>query len=406
VGAAVRRGMADQEPGVRAEARRAYWAFGDTFRLEGETLLLAMEEGSREEERRRVEEGRSSRQSSVGRSRESLAEEGGGHVRRGSMRARRSEEGTVVLRRSSSAVDAAAARRAQVRQQYSAQGRVQAAGLVRRGSLRRPLGETGEIGSTGGTGHPVTPVHRSGSFQQSGTHQRSGSLQRTSSLRRSGSLRQSSVEPESPGLRRGSAPVRSLQSPRLWRRAPEDRGGAGSDRASPRRETPRSRASPLNASIRSLSKHTTPDRELPARSSSPRTSTRTSPSPDRSAGSPDSGISEVVGSRALSLGKLAARVREEQGEQVVAALNLMGRLLEGSWGEGEERVVGQVAAALVCAYGAEETAVRSAALRCLVSLCLQVGEDHLAAHLAPLPGTRRKLLSLHLHRARSGVKGR
>ena len=338
-----------------------------------------------------------------------------------------------------------------MRQQYSAQGRVQAAGLVRRGSLRRPSGDTGEIGSTGGNGHPVTPVHRSSSFQQSGTHQRSGSLQRTSSLRRSGSLRQSSVEPESPGLRRGSAPVRSLQSPRLWRRAPEDRGGAGSDRASPRRETPRSRASPLNASIRSLSKHTTPDRELPARSSSPRTSTRTStrtsPSPDRSAGSPDSGISEVVGSRALSLGKLAARVREEQGEQVVAALNLMGRLLEGSWGEGEERVVGQVAAALVCAYGAEETAVRSAALRCLVSLCLQVGthvqcclthtrdpliwlingspcitftfvrhlehsyslqvgEDHLAAHLAPLPGTRRKLLSLHLHRARSGVKGR
>ena len=73
----------------------------------------------------------------------------------------------------------------------------------------------------------------------------------------------------------------------------------------------------------------------------------------------------------------------------------------------------QIAPLLVESYGAEETQVRKAALTCLVSLCLQVrikiklvvdddhyevGEDHLAPHLAGLPGAKRKLLSLHLHR--------
>ena len=150
---------------------------------------------------------------------------------------------------------------------------------------------------------------------------------------------------------------------------------------------------------------------MPRRSSSPRL--LSSPSPERSSGSPDSGISQdevslnTSSSRTLSLSRLAARVTEaERGEEMVAALQLLDRLLEGSWGEAEDRVVGQVARALVYAYGDTEASVRKAALGCLVSLCLQVGEDHLAAHLAPLAGARRKLLALHLHRARNGHRGR
>merc|ERR1712172_385005 len=82
------------------------------------------------------------------------------------------------------------------------------------------------------------------------------------------------------------------------------------------------------------------------------------------------------------------------------------RLLDGTWGEEEAKVGCQIAPLLVESYGAEETQVRKAALTCLVSLCLQVGEDHLAPHLAGLPGAKRKLLSLHLHRARTNQKGR
>ena len=171
-----------------------------------------------------------------------------------------------------------------------------------------------------------------------------------------------------------------------------------------------------------------------------------SPSPTRSSGSPDSGYNTIElepGSRALSLARLAVRVREGrvaavrvgegEGGEVVAALHLLARLLDGTWGEEEAKVcltkpchhnlhnvnhqVGfQIAPILVeCYNGAEETQVRKAALTCLVSLCLQVslitcsntdvgnehqvGEDHLAAHLAGLPGAKRKLLSLHLHRS-------
>ena len=128
-----------------------------------------------------------------------------------------------------------------------------------------------------------------------------------------------------------------------------------------------------------------------------------SPSPTRSSGSPDSGYSTIElepGSRALSLARLAVRVREGrvaavrvgegEGEEVVAALHLLARLLDGTWGEEEAKVcltkpchhnlhnvnpqVGfQIAPILVeCYNGAEETQVRKAALTCLVSLCLQV----------------------------------
>lgn len=134
-----------------------------------------------------------------------------------------------------------------------------------------------------------------------------------------------------------------------------------------------------------------------------------SPSPTRSSGSPDSGYSTIElepGSRALSLARLAVRVRDGEGEEVVAALHLLARLLDGTWGEEEAKVGSQIAPLLVESYGAEETQVRKAALTCLVSLCLQVGEDHLAPHLAGLPGAKRKLLSLHLHRARTNQKGR
>merc|ERR1719397_2247796 len=134
-----------------------------------------------------------------------------------------------------------------------------------------------------------------------------------------------------------------------------------------------------------------------------------SPSPTRSSGSPDSGYSTIElepGSRALSLARLAVRVRDGEGDEVVAALHLLARLLDGTWGEEEAKVGSQIAPLLVESYGAEETQVRKAALTCLVSLCLQVGEDHLAPHLAGLPGAKRKLLSLHLHRARTNQKGR
>ena len=119
-----------------------------------------------------------------------------------------------------------------------------------------------------------------------------------------------------------------------------------------------------------------------------------SPSPTRSSGSPDSGYSTIElepGSRALSLARLAVRVRDGEGEEVVAALHLLARLLDGTWGEEEAKVsshtfniiiciicmpihqVGsQIAPLLVESYGAEETQVRKAALTCLVSLCLQV----------------------------------
>ena len=87
-----------------------------------------------------------------------------------------------------------------------------------------------------------------------------------------------------------------------------------------------------------------------------------SPSPTRSSGSPDSGYSTVdlePGSRALSLARLAVRVRDSffgsisksddhhphhqvrdgEGEEVVAALHLLARLLEGPWGEEEAKVL-------------------------------------------------------------------
>ena len=89
----------------------------------------------------------------------------------------------------------------------------------------------------------------------------------------------------------------------------------------------------------------------------------------------------------------------------MASLHLLGRLLEGAWGAAEEQVVGQVATALVTAYGAQEARVRQAALGCLVRLCLQVGQEQVVVHLAPLPGARRKLLALHLARARAGGEG-
>jgi len=102
-----------------------------------------------------------------------------------------------------------------------------------------------------------------------------------------------------------------------------------------------------------------------------------SPSPTRSSGSPDSGYSTVdlePGSRALSLARLAVRVRDGEGEEVVAALHLLARLLEGPWGEEEAKVGSQIAPVLVNSYNAEETQVRKAALTCIVSLCLQVCE--------------------------------
>merc|ERR1719412_676101 len=76
------------------------------------------------------------------RSRESLGEESSSLVRRGSVRVKRSQEkaDSGSLRRSNSLVDATAARRAIVRQQFSQEGRSQAA-LQRRGSLRRGSGE-------------------------------------------------------------------------------------------------------------------------------------------------------------------------------------------------------------------------------------------------------------------------
>jgi len=72
------------------------------------------------------------------------------------------------------------------------------------------------------------------------------------------------------------------------------------------------------------------------------------------------------------LARLAVRVREGEGEEVVAALHLLARLLDGTWGEEEAKVGSQIAPILVESYGAEETQVRKAALTCLVSLCLQV----------------------------------
>ena len=66
-----------------------------------------------------------------------------------------------------------------------------------------------------------------------------------------------------------------------------------------------------------------------------------SPSPTRSSGSPDSGYSTIElepGSRALSLARLAVRVRDGEGEEVVAALHLLARLLDGTWGEEEAKV--------------------------------------------------------------------
>ena len=74
-----------------------------------------------------------------------------------------------------------------------------------------------------------------------------------------------------------------------------------------------------------------------------------SPSPTRSSGSPDSGYSTIElepGSRALSLARLAVRVREGrltavrvgEGDEVVAALHLLARLLDGTWGEEEAKV--------------------------------------------------------------------
>lgn len=66
-----------------------------------------------------------------------------------------------------------------------------------------------------------------------------------------------------------------------------------------------------------------------------------SPSPTRSSGSPDSGYSTIElepGSRALSLARLAVRVREGEGEEVVAGLHLLARLLDGTWGEEEAKV--------------------------------------------------------------------
>ena len=66
-----------------------------------------------------------------------------------------------------------------------------------------------------------------------------------------------------------------------------------------------------------------------------------SPSPTRSSGSPDSGYSTIElepGSRALSLARLAVRVREGEGEEAVAALHLLARLLDGTWGEEEAKV--------------------------------------------------------------------
>ena len=116
-----------------------------------------------------------------------------------------------------------------------------------------------------------------------------------------------------------------------------------------------------------------------------------SPSPTRSSGSPDSGYSTIElepGARALSLARLAVRVREGRGEEVVAALHLVARLLDGTWTEEEAKVCSitaqpsqttvphqagsQIAPLLVESYNAEETQVRKAALTCLVSLCLQV----------------------------------
>jgi len=531
VGAAVRRGMGDGEPSTRAEARKAYWAFGDTFRLEADGLLSSLESADIDIHR--------SRQSSVGRSRESLGEEGSsGLVRRGSVRVRRSQEkaDNTNLRRSNSLVDDTAARRAIVRQQFSQEGRSQAA-LQRRGSLRRGSGEgsspgvlprslvdppsLGSIHRRGSTEPEAKNVPRRGSTDfatPSAQSSRRGSKEAASpSVSRRGcskepttpvSLRQGSGEPSRirRSFRRGSAEPSSPQvmrrglnneqrmvrggsvepaSPKTFRSGSRDsstgssfgilrRGSTQPTSSQPLSKVSKEVSSPrrgpavFNASSSSslaaegrifnsnqdkgTSGHgskkvifcsmsskeyehpqandssqesaSSKDFHLHSVTTPPRidfssaedgtcmgsSSTRlSSPSPTRSSGSPDSGYSTIElepGSRALSLARLAVRVRDGEGEEVVAALHLLARLLDGTWGEEEAKVGSQIAPLLVESYGAEETQVRKAALTCLVSLCLQVGEDHLAPHLAGLPGAKRKLLSLHLHRARTNQKGR
>jgi len=524
VGAAVRRGMGDGEPSTRAEARKAYWAFGDTFRLEADGLLSSLEAADIDIHR--------SRQSSIARSRESLGEESSSSlVRRGSVRVRRSQEKADggTLRRSNSLVDDTAARRALVRQQFSQEGRSQAA-LQRRGSLRRGSGEgsspgvlqrslveppsTGSTQRRGSTEPAVKNISHRGSTDlatSSGQSRRGSKEQAASpSVSRRGSnepttpvsFRRGSGEPSSHrrSFRRGSAEPSSPQVARRGSKDPRMVRGGSVEPASPKTFRPASRDSSVGSSVGILrrgwivqpvssqplskvskevscsrrgpalfkgssSSHAQPadgrmfnsslsssnqgtsshgnkkvlfccesskENELPQVNDSSQESDTTaaridlsspedgtcmessstrlsSPSPTRSSGSPDSGYSTIElepGSRALSLARLAVRVREGEGEEVVAALHLLARLLDGTWGEEEAKVGSQIAPILVESYGAEETQVRKAALTCLVSLCLQVGEDHLAAHLAGLPGAKRKLLSLHLHRARTNQKGR
>lgn len=533
VGEAVRRGMGDGDPSTRAEARKAYWAFGDAFRLEADGLLSSLEAADLDINR--------SRQSSVGRSRESLGEESSSLVRRGSVRVKRSQEkaDSGSLRRSNSLVDATAARRAIVRQQFSQEGRSQAA-LQRRGSLRRGSGEgnsplvlqrtpvdpsiLGSVQRRGSTEPAATTIPRRGSTDPatpSAAQSRRDSKETTSpSVLRRGSnepttplsFRRGSAEPSSyrRSLRKGSA---EPSSPQLVRRGSNNQKnreqrmlrGSSVEPPSPKTLRPGSRDSSVGSSFGSLRRGSNiqplskVSKEVPRRGpavfkgsssslaaegrifnsnkvggasghgskkvlfcsesskenertqvndcsqgtesskdfylhndsttpakidavfSSPEddastesralsSSTRlSSPSPTRSSGSPDSGYSTIElepGARALSLARLAVRVREGRGEEVVTALHLVARLLDGTWTEEEAKAGSQIAPLLVESYNAEETQVRKAALTCLVSLCLQVGEDHLAPHLAGLPGAKRKLLSLHLHRARTNQKGR
>lgn len=132
-----------------------------------------------------------------------------------------------------------------------------------------------------------------------------------------------------------------------------------------------------------------------------------SPDMDRNSGSPDSGIlQDEEENPASSVGHIMSRLvlplmKERDAGSVDLSLH---NQMADEWGDVEDSDVDEVAAALVQLCGDTESSVRRMALECLERLCMKFGEKRLETHLKKLTNSRRKLVSLHLYKARTDPK--